>query len=67
MNYKTYKCNSFNVHTIKTNKFKTAHMEIIFRKKIVKEELTTYSLLADTLSLGNIDYPKRKDLIVKFM
>ena len=65
MNYKTYKCNSFNVHTIKTNKFKTAHMEIIFRKKIVKEELTTYSLLADILSLGNIDYPKRKDLIVK--
>lgn len=65
MNYKTYKCNSFNVHAIKTNKFKTAHMEIIFRKKIVKEELTTYSLLADILSLGNIDYPKRKDLIVK--
>ncbi len=65
MNYKTYKCNSFCVHTIKTDKFKTAHMEVIFRKEIVKEELTTYSMLADVLSEGNKDYPRRKDLIVK--
>ena len=47
MIYKIYKCNSFNVHTIKTDKFKTSHMEIVFRKSVVKEELGAYSFLLD--------------------
>ena len=38
MIYKMYKCNSFNVHTLKTDKFKKNHIEIIFRKPIIKEE-----------------------------
>ena len=66
MIYKVYKCNSFNVHTIKTDKFKTTHMEINFRKNIVKEELGAYSLLMDMLSETSKDYPKRQDLIVRF-
>lgn len=66
MIYKVYKCNSFNVHTIKTDKFKTTHMEINFRKSIVKEELGSFSLLMDMLSETSKDYPKRQDLIVRF-
>ncbi len=66
MTYKTYKCNSFNVYTIKTDKFKTAHMEIIFRKKAIKEELCSYAFLADILSESSKKYPKRKDLITRF-
>ena len=66
MIYKVYKCNSFNVHTIKTDKFKTTHMEINFRKGIVKEELGSFSLLMDMLSETSKDYPKRQDLIVRF-
>ena len=65
MIYKTYKCNSFNVHTIKTDKFKTSHMEIVFRKSVVKEELGAYSFLLDMLSETSKNYPKRQDLIVK--
>ncbi len=66
MIYKMYKCNSFNVHTLKTDKFKTSHIEIIFRKPIIKEELGSYSFLMDLLMESSLKYPKRKDLIVKF-
>lgn len=66
MIYKMYKCNSFNVHTLKTNKFKTSHIEIIFRKQIIKEELGSYALLIDVLSENSKAYPTRKDLIIKF-
>ena len=66
MIYKTYKCNSFNVHTIKTDKFKTAHMEIMFRKKVVRNELCGYSFLMDMLSESSKDYPIHRDLIVRF-
>ena len=66
MVYKTYKCNSFNVHTIKTDRFKTAHMEIMFRKKVVKEELCAYTFLMDMLSGSTKNYPVKRDLIVQF-
>ncbi len=66
MIYKTYKCNSFNVHTIKTDRFKTAHMEIMFRKSVVKEELCAYTFLMDMLSESSEKYLLRRDLIVRF-
>lgn len=65
MVYKTYKCNSYNIHTIKTDRFKTIHMEIIFRKNIVKEELVNYAFLVDMLMESSKNYPKRKDVITK--
>ena len=65
MVYKTYKCSSYNIHTIKTDRFKTVHMEIIFRKNIVKEELVNYAFLVDMLMESSKNYPKRKDVITK--
>ena len=65
MVYKTYKCNSYNIHTIKTDRFKTVHMEIIFRKNIVKEELVNYAFFVDMLMESSKNYPKRKDVITK--
>ena len=65
MVYKPYKCNSYNIHTIKTDRFKTVHMEIIFRKNIVKEELVNYAFLVDMLMESSKNYPKRKDVITK--
>ncbi len=65
MVYKTYKCNSYNIHTIKTDRFKTVHMEIIFRKNIVKEELVNYAFLVDMLMESSKNYQKRKDVIIK--
>ena len=66
MKYKTYNCNSFNVHTIKTDKFKTSHVEVIFRDVASKEEMGAYSFLADMLSESNKTYPRKKDLITRF-
>ncbi len=66
MVYKIYKCNSFNIHTIKTDRFKTAHMEIMFRKSIVKEELCAYTFLMDMLSESSEKYKTKRDLIIRF-
>lgn len=66
MKYKTYNCNSFNIYTIKTDRFKTSHMEVIFRNVLKKEEIGTYSFLADMLSEGCKKYPRKKDLITRF-
>ena len=65
MIFKTYKCNSYNVHTIKTDRFKTIHMEIIFRKELIKEELPYYAFLIDMLMESSKNYPKKKNLIIK--
>ena len=66
MKYKTYNCNSFNVYTIKTDRFKTSHIEVIFRDIANKEEMGAYSFLADMLSQSSKTYPRKKDLITRF-
>lgn len=66
MKYKTYNCNSFNIYTIKTDRFKTSHLEVIFKNVLKKEEIGTYSFLADMLSEGCKTYPRKKDLITRF-
>lgn len=66
MKYKTYNCNSFNIYTIKTDKFKTSHMEVIFRNIAKKEEMGKYAFLADMLSESCKKYPRKKDLITRF-
>ena len=65
MIFKTYKCNSYNVHTIKTDRFKTIHMEIIFRKELIKEELPYYAFLIDMLMESSKNYPKKRNIIIK--
>ena len=62
MKYKAYNCNSYSIHTIKTNKFKTCHLEIVFHKEVNKEELASYSLLGDLLSWTSSKYPTRKEM-----
>lgn len=64
MIYKTYNCNSFNVHTIKTDKFKTCHMEIIFSKPCIKEEMCASSFLGDILSESSKKYKSRKEVVI---
>lgn len=66
MKYKTYNCNSFNVYTIKTDKFKTSHIEVVFRNVAKKEEMGKYSFLADMLSESCFDYPKKRDMLIRF-
>ena len=62
MKYKVYNCNSYNIHTIKTDKFKTCHLELLFRKKIDKKDLTNYSLLVNLLGNSCKKYPTKREL-----
>lgn len=66
MEYKKYDCSSYNVYTIKNDKFKTCHLEVIFRNVAKKEEVNRYSFLADILCESCKNYPKKKDLITKY-
>ena len=40
MVFKDYKMKGYTLHTIKTDKFKMCHVEVIFRNNVVKEEIT---------------------------
>lgn len=66
MEYKIYNCGSYNVHTIKTDKFKNCAMEIIFRKEIKKEDITIDNMLVDMLTHSSKKYPKRRDVSIEF-
>lgn len=65
MIYKDYKVGPINVHTIKCDKFKLCHMEIIFRNNIEKEDLTKRSFLFEMLTENNNTYKERRNLILK--
>lgn len=65
MEYKVYNCNSYRIHTIKTDKFKNCSMEIMFRNKLVKEEITANNMLVDMLMHSSKKYPKRRDVAIE--
>lgn len=63
MEYKNYKHDTYTLYTIKTDKFKTCHLEIIFKNKINKEEITLLNLLGTYLAYTSKKYPRRRDVI----
>ena len=65
MDYKVYKSPSFNIYTIKTDRFKSSHMEIIFRSKAIKNKMTSYAFLADILTESTKEYPSRRYLMTR--
>ncbi len=65
MEYKKTNCNSYNIHTIKTDKFKTVRMEIIFSLEVKKEILPIYTFLCDILTDCSKKYQRRKDIAIR--
>ena len=65
MEYKLHDCKSYRIHTIKTDKFKNCSMEIMFRKKLEKDEITQNNMLVDMLVHSSNKYPKRRDLAIE--
>src|SRR5574344_1040661 len=65
MIYKEYKNDSYNLYTIKTDKFKTCHMEVIFYEDIKKDKITITNVLTDMLVHSSSKYPKRKNVVEK--
>lgn len=57
MDYKTYEVGPYNLHIIKTDKFKTINIKVIFKRKFKKEEITIRSLLASMLASTTKEYP----------
>lgn len=65
MEYKSIDCKSYNIHPIKTNRFKTTKIEVIFRSKVDKETLALNSFLAAMLNESSKNYPTRRKLAIK--
>ena len=65
MEYKTYEYPSFNIYTVKTNRFKTVQMEIIFRDEIGSGSLLTKTFLADIMTDASSKYKSRKEVMRK--
>jgi len=65
MEYQKYNCNSYNIHTIKTDKFKTVRMEIIFSRNVLKEEMASFTFLCDLLTDSSKNYKTRKDIAIR--
>lgn len=65
MEYKKYEYPSFNLYTVKTNRFKTAQMEIIFRDEVKKEDLLLKTFLADIMTDCSEMYKSRKEVVRK--
>lgn len=56
---------SYKIHMIKTDKFKTVNMSIIFSKEVKKEEITIRNFLSDFLIYANRSYSTNKELCIK--
>jgi len=66
MEYNCFKHQNYNFYTVHTDKFKTCHLEIIYRKRLKKEDITINNVLSEYLTYTSFDYPKRKMAIEKF-
>ncbi|HBA37793.1 MAG TPA: hypothetical protein DCY94_03635 [Firmicutes bacterium] len=60
MKYETCENETYNLYTIETDKFKSVHVEVVFKTKASKENITYLSMLADMLMENSNDYPSRK-------
>ena len=58
--YKKIKANNYNIHFIKTDKYKTITLKINFKRKLKKEEVTIRNLLIDTLFSSTKKYQTKR-------
>ena len=66
MQYKKYECDTYNIYTIKTNKFKSCIISTIFRDNLNdRNVLVDLSMLTNILCQNNRNYKKHRDLVIK--
>ena len=65
MEYTKYDMNAYNLHIIKTDKFKTVTVGVAFLRKMVKEEITIRNLLKEMMLNATNNYPSEKELIIE--
>ena len=65
MEYTCYNMNAYNLHIINTDKFKTVSVDVSFRRKIKKEEITIRNLLKELMVNSSSSYPSERKLIIQ--
>jgi len=65
MKYIKKEFGAYNLHIIKTNKFKTNTVRINFRSPIKKEEITIRNILCDIFTQSSKNYQTKRDLTIK--
>lgn len=65
MLYNKIKKGSYNLHVIKTDRFKTVQIRINFKRPIKKEEITIRNFLNDILINSSKKYPTIRDIEIK--
>ena len=65
MKYETINMGAYNLHFIKTNKFKTITIDVDFYRNIKKEEITKRNLLKMILLDSSRNYKTEKELIIE--
>lgn len=62
MKYDCFTNDTYNLYTIETNKFKSGHLEIVFRSEATFENITYISFLISMLFENSKKYPSKKTL-----
>lgn len=65
MEYKKIKQNGYNLHIIKTDRFKTVQIRANFKRPIKKDEITKRNFLNDLLINSTKNYPTIRDLEIE--
>lgn len=65
MDYELINMGAYNLHLIKTDRFKTITVEIDFRRLVKKDEITKRALLKDILLNSTKRYPTERELIIE--
>ena len=64
MEYVKKDLGAYNLHLIKTDKFKTITVRIAFHSPVIKEEITLRNILCDMFLQSSKKYPSKRDLTI---
>lgn len=64
MQYKKVELGTYNLHMIKTDRFKTVNMQIILSDKIKKEDITKRNFLSDILTYSCKKYKNKREISI---
>lgn len=65
MKYISKDLNSYKLHLINTDKFKTVTVKVLFRSPIVKDKITIRNVLCDILLQSTLNYNSRRKISIK--
>ena len=65
MEYQKYDFDTYRLHIIKTDKFKTINIKINFKRILKKEERTIRNLISQIMLCSSKKYPTKRDLEIE--